>query len=282
MDFKTHRLDINSKNFNGIIVDRIPHVNPYDFTKIHRHDYYEILLFTEGTGGEQIIDFVKYKIRERAIYIISPGQVHLLKRSPGENGFSIQFTKEFLQLNLPAAHHEWISALQSHAEIATSTEKYDALHALVKKLLSVFEERTEVGFHKVLNYFSLVLIEIYELVNEQSGFRGDGHLAQQFVTLVQKHFKTDRTVQQYADMMGISANKLNAEISHSLGKSPKQIIQEHLLIEIKRLLIVNELSHKEISFELNFDSQNSYNRFIKVNTGKTPSGLKQELIEIHK
>ncbi|MBL6445989.1 helix-turn-helix domain-containing protein [Fulvivirga sp. 29W222] len=281
MEFKTHRLDINAKNFNGIIVDKIPHENPYDFTKIHRHDYYEILLFTEGAGGEQIIDFVKYKTREKTLYTISPGQVHLLKRA-GENGFSIQFTKEFLQLNLPSAHHEWINALQSHPEIATSKESYDRLHGLIIDLLSVFEERTELSFHKVVSYFSLVLIEVFELVNDQPGFRKDTAPAMQFIALVQAHFKTQRNVQYYADTMGISASKLNTEIVHSLGKSPKQIIQEHLLIEIKRLLTVNELSHKEISFDLNFDSQNSYNRFIKVNTGKTPSELKQELIEIHK
>ncbi|GAA0891647.1 helix-turn-helix transcriptional regulator [Fulvivirga kasyanovii] len=282
MDFQTHRLDINAKNFNGIIVDTIPHENPYDFTKIHRHDYYELLFFTEGAGGEQIIDFVKHKTLQKAVYIVSPGQVHLLKRKPGENGFSIQFTKEFLQLNLPSAHQEWISALQGQTEITISAEKYDRLYDLVQRLLIVFEERTEMSFHKVVSYFSLVLIEVYEIANEKPDFRKDTPLAMQFADLVQKHYRTHRTVQHYADMMGISASKLNAEIGNSLGKSPKQIIQEHLLIEIKRLLTVNELSHKEVSFELNFDSQNSYNRFIRVSTGKTPSALKQELIEIHK
>ncbi|PKV50094.1 AraC-like DNA-binding protein [Aquimarina sp. MAR_2010_214] len=284
MKFKTHQLDINRKYNNGIVVDRLSHDNPYDSNQVHRHNYYEILFFFNANGGEQKIDFKDYKIKSKTIYTIAPGQIHLLKRNPNENGISIQFSKEFLLLNFSAAHLEWMDLLQKYTELTLTNSKYDELFVLTQKLLLVFDSRDEFSFQKITNYFSLILIEILEFINQeyQDDVNQQNNTALQFISLVQKHFRKKRMVKEYALLMNISINKLTKEIGNSFGKSPKEIIQEHLLLEIKRLLAVNELSHKEISYLLNFDSQNSYNRFITNHTKHTPSELKKELAEIHK
>ena len=86
----THDLEATSE---PVQVRHIAHKNPYDFSKLHRHNYFEILLFHEG-GGENLIDFQKYEVRSNACYIIYPGQTHLLNRSPKSSGVLIQFNLE--------------------------------------------------------------------------------------------------------------------------------------------------------------------------------------------
>ncbi|WP_109852010.1 AraC family transcriptional regulator [Aquimarina sp. AU58] len=284
MKFKTHQLDINRKYNKGIVVDMLSHDNPYDANQIHRHNYYEILFFFNANGGEQKIDFKDYRIKGKTMYTIAPGQIHLLKRNPDENGISIQFSKEFLLLNFSSIHLEWMNLLQNYTELILTNSKYEELFVLTQKLLVVFESGNELSFQKVLNYVSLILIETHEFINQeyQDDVNHQNNIVLQFTSLVQKHFRNKRMVKEYAVLMNISTNKLTKEIGNCLGKSPKEIIQEYLLLEIKRLLAVNELSHKEISYQLNFDSQNSYNRFINNYTKLTPSELKKKLVEIHK
>ena len=76
-------------------VRRIEHKNPYDFTREHRHTYFEIFFF-EGGGGSQLIDFVDLPVKEQSCYIVFPQQIHLLKRAPEAVGRLLQFGEEVL------------------------------------------------------------------------------------------------------------------------------------------------------------------------------------------
>lgn len=43
----------------ALIIEPLDYNNPYDFHKPHRHDYFEIILITGGTG-KQVIDCKQY------------------------------------------------------------------------------------------------------------------------------------------------------------------------------------------------------------------------------
>jgi AraC family transcriptional activator of pobA len=57
----------------------LAHKNPYDFTQVHRHTYYELLLFEKGLGT-QLIDFKTFELKDYSAYLVFPDQAHLLKR----------------------------------------------------------------------------------------------------------------------------------------------------------------------------------------------------------
>lgn len=179
---------------------------------------------------------------------------------------------------------EGIELLQKATVLALKDLAYNELLSLSKRALSCFSNESKLSNKKVTNYIGLILIEILEEILKQQDSENikQNNLSQDFTSLVQKEIRTIRNVQEYANLLNISTNKLNNEIRQRLGKSPKEVIQEYLLLEIKRLMVVNELSHKEISFYLNFDSQNSYNRFISNYTKQTPTELKNSLNEFHK
>lgn len=84
-----HSLDAHSLHVNILPLD---HTNPYDFKREHRHSYFEIM-FIENGGGNQLIDFVNYPVKENSCYIICPQQVHLMNRK-NSSGTLLQFTEE--------------------------------------------------------------------------------------------------------------------------------------------------------------------------------------------
>ena len=78
-------------------------------------------------------------------------------------------------------------------------------------------------------------------------------------------------------MLRVNPDKLTAICKSEFGKTPLKIIHEELLLEVKRLMILNEKSLKEIAFDLNFESQANFSSFVKTATGFTPSELQDEL-----
>lgn len=57
------------------------HVSQHQFTNLpHKHDFYLVALFTHGSGTHEI-DFVRYKVKPEALFIMKPGQMHYWKLS---------------------------------------------------------------------------------------------------------------------------------------------------------------------------------------------------------
>ncbi|MCZ8229337.1 MAG: helix-turn-helix domain-containing protein [Flavobacterium sp.] len=63
--------------------------------------------------------------------------------------------------------------------------------------------------------------------------------------------------------MCLSEKRLGQATAKVLGKSPKEIINDRVLLEIKRLLVHSNLSIKEIGQELGFDDPAYFVRYFK-------------------
>lgn len=86
-----------------LFVESLDYKNPYDFTQIHKHDYFEIILVKKG-GGSQLIDDQRFELEDLSGFIIQPGQVHLLNRDVAE-GKIIQFGKNIFAHLFPLEFH---------------------------------------------------------------------------------------------------------------------------------------------------------------------------------
>ena len=92
----------------------------------------------------------------------------------------------------------------------------------------------------------------------------------------------NRGVQFYIEKLITTEKKLSSTIKKHTGLSPLQVIHNRILLEAKRLLLFEETTHKEITYQLGFDSPASFSTFIKSKTGFAPSELTKHLAEIHK
>ena len=266
---ETYRLNEQIK------VEYISHSNPYDFSKIHRHSYFEIFLFEKGHGGIQTIDFNDYIIHDRNLYIVAPNQIHLLRKKKTEEGIVIQFSREFLKLCLPETELYWLCVMHSLHNIALPANKFDKLYNSFLELKAIYNSDSPYKMEKLRQFFAYTILQIIEQFPETQPKSDTFDISYKFLYLIDKHLKDRLKVYEYANKLNLSQSALNKQIKHRFGKTPSEIIDEFLLIEIKRLLTLDKLSNKEISNLLNFDSQGSYNRFIKKHTNLTPNMLKK-------
>ncbi|MEP7265931.1 MAG: helix-turn-helix transcriptional regulator [Bacteroidota bacterium] len=265
-------------------VRRIEYKNPYDFTREHRHDYFEIFFFESG-GGSQLIDFTEFPVLQQSSYIVFPKQIHLLKRAQEACGRLVQFREEIV----PSAHVNLMLRQLSFGEnpaviFENDPAKITKMGIILDLLSTSSENQTEDSLELTLHYLQALLLELVSTKkkNHAVEFSGDRKLLFDFQRLLEDEFPQNHQVSYFASQLNITEKKLSALTKKHLGSSPLQVIHERILLEAKRMLIFDSISHKEIAFTLGFDSPASFSLFIKNKTGYSPSELNLQLVNIHK
>ena len=87
---------------------------------------------------------------------------------------------------------------------------------------------------------------------------------------MQKYYLQQKEVTFYADELCISPRYLTAITRKVTDESAKEIIDKHVILEIKVLLQSTEMTIQEISNHLNFPNQSYLSRYFKRHTGKNP------------
>lgn len=96
-------------------------------------------------------------------------------------------------------------------------------------------------------------------------------LLHRFADLVTIHFVHHRDVAFYADELCISKSYLASVTRSLVGKTPKQLIDNRIVQEIKILLATSNIPLQEIVDRLNFPDQSYLGRFFKRHAGISPS-----------
>jgi AraC family transcriptional activator of pobA len=260
-----------------LIIEPLDYPNPYNFHQPHRHDYFEIILIKSGKG-KQRIDFSPFDIAGGQIFTVYPGQVHLMQRDTAQ-GMIIQFRKDIFEFIYPIKH----SHLYFPEPVFNLDEEtFDHLYSLTESMYQLLQKKhlSSFSIHKAYSYLQIILISLTELHHEKITLQGN-HTVVQFLSLLPQHIKSKKKVAEYCELMGCSADKLNIACKTGLGKTALKLIHEELMLEIRRMLLLNNLSLKEIAYELNFDSPANFSGFIKAGTGLTPSELQASILKIY-
>lgn len=88
-----------------------------------------------------------------------------------------------------------------------------------------------------------------------------------FFQLVEQHFVTRKKVGEYASLLGITPNYLNAIVRELSGFSPSYHIQQRIVLEAKRQALHDRDSMKEIAYALGFCNPAHFSKYFKSTTG---------------
>ncbi|WP_051568417.1 helix-turn-helix domain-containing protein [Crocinitomix catalasitica] len=102
------------------------------------------------------------------------------------------------------------------------------------------------------------------------------NLIRTFNYLVEKHFKEYSKVSDYAKLLNKSPKTLSNTFKKNVGSSPLQIISNRRLLEAKRMLKHQDISIKEIAFNLGFIDLQTFSHFFKKLVGTSPKEFKSQ------
>lgn len=110
----------------------------------------------------------------------------------------------------------------------------------------------------------------YSSPSDQVAMNSGKRSFQLFRERLEQHYRDHWSVKQYADNLYISTTTLNRLCKKHLGDTAKGVIQNRLLLEIKRRLIYTTASHEEISDTLGFKDPSYFSRFFKKHEAISP------------
>lgn len=254
--------------------------------KLHRSDYFQIILLEEGKAN-QLIEHEHFELSKNQISVVFPNQINAVQLKPDSKGITIQFDEvlfcsDLLKNELISYNNDLINKL-NYVTLADDT--FSKINDFGTQIYNLFKNLSPIKKEQIRFYIKIMLLEIIEAAHQKhKGFHTPDQLDYfaRFKALIEVNFKSERTVSYYKDQLQISAKKLNEICKSKTGKTALNIIHERILTEIKRMLIFSGKSNKEIAYDLGFDSPSALNKFVYAKLKETPSELKEELSKIYK
>jgi len=103
-------------------------------------------------------------------------------------------------------------------------------------------------------------------------------LVHNFQKLIGENYTRLKLPKEYAEILYITPNHLNAVCKDILGISAGDVIRNRLVLEAKRLLTNPQLNINEIAFTLNFSDNSYFTKFFKKAEGKTPEKFRKQIL----
>ena len=258
-------------------VDSNPHLQ-----EVHSHNYYHLVYFTEGSG-EHLIDFEKFEAKSGTMYFMKPGQVHQWYFKEKYDGFVVNFFDNFFDwIGINSSILQKFRFLQS---ILVKDHVVEISPDLQEKIANYFEEMIQenhqdnqfsnlkIGFH-LMNLF----IDIERSLEAVNVKKNDYQsvLLRNFQSLIEQNFKIKKLPKEYAELLYITPNHLNALCKDVLATSAGELIRSRIVLEAKRLLVNKEISVTEIAYLLNFQDASYFVKFFKKYTEFTPEQFRKQ------
>lgn len=251
----------------------------------HRHSFYHIVLFTSGKGFHTI-DFEQFPVKKGQIYFMIPGQVHSWQFEKDVDGYVLNFSETFISSFLRNDQYTeqfpFLEAIAGNSVIDLSPAVAQEANELLKAILT--EDRQKESLFKDLQ--KLKLLELFILINRnivkpatELTARNNDLMIRNFRKLVAQHFTTLKLPKEYAALLYITPNHLNALCNDLLGRPAGEVIRDRILLEAKRLLINADMSISEIAWQLNFADNSYFTKFFKKQAGITPEAFRKSILE---
>lgn len=102
-------------------------------------------------------------------------------------------------------------------------------------------------------------------------------IAFRFAMLVYEHYKNHKEMAFYADKLCITPQYLTRTIQEVNGQSARELLADHVVLEVKALLRDANLEIKDIVRQTGFSNQSSLSRFFRRYTGMSPTEYRRTI-----
>ena len=150
-------------------------------------------------------------------------------------------------------------------------------------LLKVYFDQSECTCisQLVLCQLKAFFIGFHEYLQRNPQYRPDEvksyrvrELFNRFMMLLERDYKISRDVNYYAAQMNISSKYLTNIVNQVTGHTPKTIIGQYVILQLKMHLKRSTQSIKEMAWEFHFADVSFFCRYFKKHTGLTPQQIR--------
>lgn len=248
----------------------------------HRVGFY-VILFIESGSGIHFVDFNPVELKPDTVLFLHKDIVQQFGRASNLQGKAILFTDTFFSGT--EQDMKFLGSTLLFNSLIEVTQFQDTDEA--KFFIAIFNEMKEelknakdASQKQILKNLlhNLLLLSERKIKNNQ--FNSLSSIELDYVILfknyLENNFSQKRNVSFYTEKILLTEKRLNQATKKILGKTPKEIIDDRILLEAKRLLVNSSINIKEIAFALGFEEPTYFAQYFKKHTLITPAEFREK------
>lgn len=268
--------DINMLVMPGTLEDKHKDVDPKKGIQALRRQFNLIYLILNGIHDVHLGAEYRW-LKPNDLVIVPENTLYASSNVKGCIGYCIHFKTEFIQPILKESLSSEFPFFDVGAEhiINVSQNESEIIKRAFQDIINEYDRFSPEKDYLLRNYIHILLLRIREIYRPyaqriKENLTRSEILANRFKQELEKEFDTMRRVQDYAARFNISPKHLSDVVMETFGKTPRDMINDMLLLEIKVQLGATDKTVSEIAHELNFSDQAHLNHFMKQHSGLTP------------
>jgi AraC-like DNA-binding protein len=253
----------------------------------HRTNFYHIFLF-ENCQPTHFVDFEPIKVEPYSLMFLDKDRVHQFDQLLKYDGQVLIFTEDFFcttETDTKFLRSSILfNTLADKPIINLNKTDFEKFTPICKSITEELNLPVDNLKHILLKNLLHNFLLLAEREKRKEGFRelkkgADLDYTLVFRDLLETNYTKLKSVTDYAKIICISEKRLGQATSKVLGKLPKEIINDRILLETKRLLVHTHLSIKKIGLELGFEDPAYFARYFKKNTTTTPVEFRESYLK---
>lgn len=265
------------KNF--IVSDNSIHVQDHFLDLRYPHIVEGITFAICTKGNSRIkINLQEYQITENMIISIIPGYIiEVISESDDLSIEFLFFTFDFiadLKLTMDLDIPEKMGQMPCLKITEEETQSLLEFHSFIVKQYKKTDHLYREKIAKSLLYTLICeVMQLYHNLKLVDGTRTKSRqekIITQFIELLFKYHKQERSLNFYANKMSLTPKYLSKVIKDVTGKPILQWIDEMVIMAAKALLKTSNMTILQISEELNFANASFFGSFFRKRVGMTP------------
>ncbi len=247
--------------------------------------YGAILICRKGKATVNI-NYKEWHLHEGAVITVFPNDVVELKVKSEASLFDVEMLKynasllREASLQLEQTVYSSLREDRCRQDTPVVTNIIDSMFALLKVYFNQ-SECTCIS-QLVLLQLKAFFVGFHEYLQRNPQNRPDDEvksyrvreLFNRFIMLMERDYKLSRDVNYYADLMHITSKYLTNIVRQVAGHTPKTIIDQYVILQLKMQLQRSSQSIKEIAWEYHFTDVSFFCRYFKKHTGLTPQQMR--------
>lgn len=245
-----------------------------------RKEFYQIVFKLNPANSSVSLNTSKIESNKSLLLFQSPHHVYTWQRNFELKGFVLFFKTEFIE-NFRSFENDFdFFRLTENNLLEVEPAQAAQIVCFLEKMDEINESETSFKKQILQSLLTAFLYSCKALFEKQKQTAVSQPrsltITNQFLQLINKFYLERRQTEQYAELLGLTANYLSELIKETTGKTVRQHIVQRVLTEAKNLLFYTDLDVAEISDALQFDEPTNFGKFFKKYTGATPLQFRKE------
>jgi AraC family transcriptional activator of pobA len=233
-----------------------------------RQDQVAELIWVTNGHFQVMCDLQTFEVSGGMLLFQAPGEAFYVPSAADPEGLVIEFPVTFFPAGLNSPYPSLTYCLSRIFEVdgLTAASLNSVIECIRQELTRGHNQQMEV----LTGYLRIILIYLsrQRSIVYRSSCKADmAVLAKRFFELLERNFHVSKKVSEYADKLAITPNYLNQIIKQETGMSASANIRKRLLLQARRMALVEGVSMKAVAYKLGFEDTAHFSKFFKMGCG---------------